>query len=644
MFFAGLAKAFGSGLEGVRAENAARAERQSQQENAILQHLSTSDDPEIASAAITGLLHQAQGKPLKGIRGFLGEVEGHPALPTIRQLIQAGRQVQHPSQSVPAEPQGPPQGQPGSMAMPEQAATEPGAPPLSVSAAESGPPGPANLAGFGQGPSDRRVTLPGPVTQEPRQLFRTAGQKAYDQERGQKQALVDVYQGASPTGRQAIRGTSTTGYRYETDDYGGVTTFHNGEVLDYAPAAGKTKTQPRPTAPQAKAQGRADQIAADEQSRGLPPRKPQEYLTQALAEQRNEDQRTLASKESLDAARLRSLNEAKPVTVQHEDGSSTIVYVTPPPRAGTATTPPPAATAQQGSTPVAPMRASIPAAPPVGQAGQAAAPASTPAATPPPAQGAAPAAPRGGRAAGTGASGGGGGLQTKPATVTPDQTVYYADQIIRDPANLKLITGDKALSASVRKELASRGVDLTNLDQASRTMAITASDILKLLPSVEAQARELDGLGLMGPTGGRWREFLAGTIGAGELAGGNAINAEKIGRFKTNAELLKTALMKAHTGARGSGQMLQEFENTLGAGWRDLPTFLGSLKGTKDWMQVYASRMPDPQTQPNRGGGPPAAGGGGGGPIYAWDPQGNRHVQTDPSAQLPAGWTTTPPR
>ena len=196
------------------------------------------------------------------------------------------------------------------------------------------------------------------------------------------------------------------------------------------------------------------------------------------------------------------------------------------------------------------------------------------------------------------------GTEAAKENIAPGEPEYWADQTIKDTQNLRSLNNQPMLKAAVMKELASRGVDLNNLDQASRTMAITSKDIQRILPSIESQAKDLDKMGLMGPMGGRWRELVAGKVGAGELAGGNAQNAKKIGRFMADTELLKTALMKAHTGARGSAALLDEFNNVLGAGWRDTPTFMGSLQGVKDWIDTYAQRLPT-----NTGGGPPSPGG-----------------------------------
>ena len=185
-----------------------------------------------------------------------------------------------------------------------------------------------------------------------------------------------------------------------------------------------------------------------------------------------------------------------------------------------------------------------------------------------------------------------------------DTVQYFADQLVRDPQNLKMVSGDKGLMSAVRNELASRGVDITNLDSASRTMAIAAKDVQKVIPSIEAEARQLDQMGLMGAAGSRWRDFLANKVGASQLAGGNKAGGELLGKFRADVGLLKTSLMKAHVGSRGGQNLLEEFNGILNADRTDLPGFLGALNGVKGWMDIYANRLPATGAAPTGGAAP----------------------------------------
>lgn len=92
-FISGFTRGIAQGLQQTREENQRRSERENDREFRLLDALAKSDDPEIASMALAGMLDHQTGKPAKGLRGFLGEMQGHPALPTIQQLIRSGKQV-----------------------------------------------------------------------------------------------------------------------------------------------------------------------------------------------------------------------------------------------------------------------------------------------------------------------------------------------------------------------------------------------------------------------------------------------------------------------------------------------------------------------------------------------------------------------
>jgi hypothetical protein len=124
-FFAGLASSFTENLKGHRAEQQRQAEQQADRESRILEHLSTSDDPEIASMALTGLISQAgPRKPKKGLKGWFGEVEQNPMLPTIRQLISAGKDTPDRPRNLADQPMQEPSGPEPTQGMPAGAGQE----------------------------------------------------------------------------------------------------------------------------------------------------------------------------------------------------------------------------------------------------------------------------------------------------------------------------------------------------------------------------------------------------------------------------------------------------------------------------------------------------------------------------------------
>lgn len=173
-----------------REEQRRREETAAERESKILTLLAESDDPEIRSMAVTGMLEMANPKrKAKGLRGFLGEMEASQTLPRIRQLLQTPvetevRKPGLPSRGVPvatamrgpaALPSRPP-GAPGSAAMPSQSPVDPraqGGPALpSVLPANQLARGPQPPPAPGPAFSEQRGT-PTVTTRElrPRQVF-----------------------------------------------------------------------------------------------------------------------------------------------------------------------------------------------------------------------------------------------------------------------------------------------------------------------------------------------------------------------------------------------------------------------------------------------------------------------------------------
>lgn len=178
---------------------------------------------------------------------------------------------------------------------------------------------------------------------------------------------------------------------------------------------------------------------------------------------------------------------------------------------------------------------------------------------------------------------------------TDDQIDFYAKQVKQDASKMNLIAGlDKTIRARIERRIADLGGNVSKLTSSSRTMKEMATEVLPHIDRIQAEAEELNKLGLLGPISSRWREFVSGKIGAGEFAGGNAETAKLIGRFRADAGLLQTAVMKAHVGARGSSQLLDHFSDLLGAEKADISTFTGELSGFKDWMKDYSKMGDDP--------------------------------------------------
>lgn len=81
-----------------RLEDQARedAQQSGAREQAVLSHLMTSDDPEIKSLAVSGMLNSTQPKKRKGgFAGWLGEMQNNPDMDRIRALVAHDQAVGH---------------------------------------------------------------------------------------------------------------------------------------------------------------------------------------------------------------------------------------------------------------------------------------------------------------------------------------------------------------------------------------------------------------------------------------------------------------------------------------------------------------------------------------------------------------------
>jgi hypothetical protein len=179
------------------------------------------------------------------------------------------------------------------------------------------------------------------------------------------------------------------------------------------------------------------------------------------------------------------------------------------------------------------------------------------------------------------------------APVDPDNVAYWVKQVQNDPTQWSMLANNKPLQQAVQAGLAKAGVDLSKITSQSRAMAETAKELLPHIDRVRDEAKAIDQMGLMGPIRGRWRDLASGKLSAEQMFG-STDKARAVGKFLTDVGLLETGAARAHGGARGGGSpmMLQHMESIMGAGTKDLPTFLGNLDAVSEWMQGYANMVP----------------------------------------------------
>lgn len=96
--FEGLLGGFQARKSEIEAQNYERAQAATQRESQIFESLLGSDDPEIRTLALTGLLDTANPKKRKGgLKGWMGELEQSPYMESMRALINTPVQTPNPA-------------------------------------------------------------------------------------------------------------------------------------------------------------------------------------------------------------------------------------------------------------------------------------------------------------------------------------------------------------------------------------------------------------------------------------------------------------------------------------------------------------------------------------------------------------------
>lgn len=122
-----------------------------------------------------------------------------------------------------------------------------------------------------------------------------------------------------------------------------------------------------------------------------------------------------------------------------------------------------------------------------------------------------------------------------------------------------------------------------------------------LIPKMDTVLKRLEDPAFaerLGPAVGRWNEFMAGKVGAGD---------PEFAALRATIGLLQTGTMRAHVGARGGAAMMQKFEGLFNADHMDVPTLRASLGAVRDFLKGYEGMRY------------PKAGGAAGGAVEEWE-------------------------
>ena len=117
-----------------------------------------------------------------------------------------------------------------------------------------------------------------------------------------------------------------------------------------------------------------------------------------------------------------------------------------------------------------------------------------------------------------------------------------------------------------------------------RQRAEVASAILEHIKEARSEIRRLGKEGKLGVLAGRWNEFMAGKVGAGD---------PDYWRLRTNlAGLMASGTMMAHVGARGGQLLLEHFKSLMDTGKAEPELLLAAMDTLESWMRRYAEMSP----------------------------------------------------
>ena len=144
----------------------------------------------------------------------------------------------------------------------------------------------------------------------------------------------------------------------------------------------------------------------------------------------------------------------------------------------------------------------------------------------------------------------------------------------------------------------------------TKTMLEAAPHVKQFVDRIKPLIDQMEKSGDLGPGAGRWNEFWAGRVGAGNPT---------FTKLRTDVGLLSTLLMRMHVGARGGEYMMQHFSDMINSGKQDPQTMRAALGEIEAYANQLTSEIPGKK------------GGGGTGPKVGDIEDGFRFKGGDPS-------------
>lgn len=128
-----------------------------------------------------------------------------------------------------------------------------------------------------------------------------------------------------------------------------------------------------------------------------------------------------------------------------------------------------------------------------------------------------------------------------------------------------------------------------------RTQGQMSSELLDHVGKIRDEISSLGAQGKLGPLSGRFNEFMAGKIGAGDPA---------FTELRTDLGLFQTALMKAHVGSRGSEMMMEHFKGLLDSGKMTPEALDAAMNSVTGYLKTYVKGGQFVPPNRNAGGAP----------------------------------------
>ncbi len=166
---------------------------------------------------------------------------------------------------------------------------------------------------------------------------------------------------------------------------------------------------------------------------------------------------------------------------------------------------------------------------------------------------------------------------TKVGKMKPPQALLIAppSQPGGQPTAVAVRPGSKVPQGAVTAQ----GYSSTSVPtMGTRTRAEFATGLLPHVDDAIALVKKMDKEGKLGPLKGRWNEFLAGKVGAGDA---------EFDALRTDIGLLQTGMMVPHVGARGGVSLISKFKGMVDSGKMDATGLTTSLGEWKKFLNTY---------------------------------------------------------